>query len=791
MRKTTKLMLTVSAVTVGLTGVLPMGANAQIDEILVTARKREESLQSAPISVSALTSENFEQLGIQSIDDIARFTPGLVFSNTFGRSTERPVIRGAANILASVQFGVESGTAYFINGAYYPGDIQTLDLSQIERVEVIKGPQSALYGRNSYGGAINFITKDPTEEFSGSGTASYAEHDEWEVKGSMSGPIVEDKLGFTVSARHWEYGGEYTNRLNGQTVGQEETNSISAGLTLTPNENVTIKVDTFYNSDEDGTRALALQNSDQNNCFPGQRSDAFYDPPRSSNGFQYFCGVVESQGFVNLTEPEDVAGDDDFDGFTFAGVERDRTYTAASLDWDLGGSGYTLSLLGGYLSEELKTGSDSTHQGDTSTDIITVVPGVIEIPTQFGAAFMVSAVDERDDYSIEARISSPAEDQIRWSTGLYYYESEVENFDFSRSLGKVFDFRNETLNRAVFGSAEWDVTDAFTIGGEVRYASERKRDSGAALSGEFESTTYRITADYQVNDDLLLYAVHATGNKPGGFNGSIGLDVNLPTYDEEEATTYEIGAKSTWFDGLLQANIAAYYNENSNYQLTTPVATGTGTLNSVVTNQGDVEVKGIELELLSNPIEGLDLGLTYAWTDAEFTEGCDAFQYTLTSGGLVMSDVPNVPIAGSGTPLPGASCSIVGNQVPMTAEHQLSVFGGWTAPLANGIDYFIRSDFTYESSKFAQVHNGMETGDSKLLGARVGLQGENWKLTAFGRNLLDEDSVILVTRWFDTAAGQFDDNCDDNADCSPVGPRAGFYGLRKGRQFGVEASFNF
>ena len=115
-----------------------------LEEITVTARKREESLQDTPVAVSAFTAENIQNFSMESIDDIARYTPGLSFSRAFGRTTERPVIRGAANILAGVQFGVESGTAYFVDGVYYAGDMQALDLDSLERVEVVKGPQSAL-----------------------------------------------------------------------------------------------------------------------------------------------------------------------------------------------------------------------------------------------------------------------------------------------------------------------------------------------------------------------------------------------------------------------------------------------------------------------------------------------------------------------------------------------------------------------------------------------------------------------------------------------------------------------
>jgi len=172
-----------------------------IEEVMVTARRREESLQEVPVTVAVVDATAIEERGLQSIDDVARFTPGLSFSKAFGRATERPVVRGLGNVLAGVQFGVESGAAYFIDGIYYPGDLQGLNLNDLERVEVIKGPQSALYGRNSYAGAINFVTKSPSEELSGDVRLLFAEDGEQDLRASISGPLIPGVLGGSLSVR--------------------------------------------------------------------------------------------------------------------------------------------------------------------------------------------------------------------------------------------------------------------------------------------------------------------------------------------------------------------------------------------------------------------------------------------------------------------------------------------------------------------------------------------------------------------------------------------------------------
>ena len=178
-----------------------------LQEVLVTARKREESLQDVPLAVTALTAETLQNRQVQSIDDVAKFAPGLVFSKSFGRSTERPVVRGLASVLAGTNATVETGVAYFLDGVYYPGDIQSLDMNDVERVEVIRGPQSALYGRNTYAGAINFITRRPGDRLAGGFTGNF-DQDETQVSARASGPLFSDALSGNISARYYKFDGQ-------------------------------------------------------------------------------------------------------------------------------------------------------------------------------------------------------------------------------------------------------------------------------------------------------------------------------------------------------------------------------------------------------------------------------------------------------------------------------------------------------------------------------------------------------------------------------------------------------
>ncbi|MBY0518875.1 MAG: TonB-dependent receptor plug domain-containing protein, partial [Sphingomonas sp.] len=284
---------------------LPAGQTG-LEDIVVTARKIEESIEKAPVAVSVLSEAKIRTLGLNSIDDFAKQATGISFSQAFGRSSDRPVVRGASNVLANVQFGVESGAAYFVDGIYYQGDIQGFDPESLQRVEVIKGPQSALYGRNTYAGAINFLTKDPTEKLTVSGRASAAQYNEYAVSASISGQLIPGLLGFRVGGRHYEYGGQYVNQLTGRKVGNERTESIYALLNFTPSDDLKIRLRGQYQHNRDGPLALFLQGAADNNCAPGFRSARFravssalpYIPATlgtSTNTNQYFCGTIQPQ----------------------------------------------------------------------------------------------------------------------------------------------------------------------------------------------------------------------------------------------------------------------------------------------------------------------------------------------------------------------------------------------------------------------------------------------------------------------------------------------------------------
>ena len=186
-------------------------SDMMLEEVVVTARKVEENLQEVPVAVTALTQDYLQDLGISSLQEISKVTAGLVFDSEFARGANRPVIRGQANILGG------SGVSYFIDGVYITGSIDDYDLNDVERVEVVKGPQSALYGRNTYSGAIILTTRSPGEDFGASARAEIAEDNEWQVSATMNGPFTENLSG-GLAVRHYERGGIFVNQFDGRDI---------------------------------------------------------------------------------------------------------------------------------------------------------------------------------------------------------------------------------------------------------------------------------------------------------------------------------------------------------------------------------------------------------------------------------------------------------------------------------------------------------------------------------------------------------------------------------------------
>lgn len=807
-----------------------------LEEVVVTARKREESLQDVPLPVTALSAADIANRQVSSLNDVAKFTPGLVFSNSFGRSTERPVVRGLASVLAGTNASVESGAAYFIDGIYYQGAIQSLDMNDVERVEVIRGPQSALYGRNTYSGAINFVTKRVGDATTGTASANF-DTDERNLSARVSGRLT-DWLAGSINGRYYDFDGQWVNQLTGRNVGDESSNSFGMTLEVTPTETTELRLRYQSTRDRDGTRALFFQSGGDNNCYPGTRSLGSYNSTSTDNPNQWFCGEVKP-GAIYLNDapvtrpilgvvgiPSTLRGQapgaliyDTRQGSPFSGVHRDAEFASAGFRWDIMGSGYNLVLNGGWRDESLKTGADSDH---SSVNIIGANVNGVQ-PNATGSS---SGIATFEDWSTELRLESPQEDRLKWMVGAYHFEWENLNrrIDFLSLNGQDRPEQlSDIYNTGYFGSIGFDFTDRLSASLEVRRAEERKgqidwatvvnNQAGptaaptynSALRGndEWKSTTPRATVDFKLNEDITVYAIFAKGYKPGGFNGAVAINNGRPADEkflQEESLSYELGMKSQWFDRRLVLNVGVYKMTIDAIQLTTPITNSVGAVTSIATNQGDGEIMGLEIESRYAVTDDFTVGFTYALADTEFTNGVDDFQWQITSGGGIYNPAnPTDParnLNGKG------NASIAGHPFPLAAKHTASLTGDYSQPVFGG-DYrlYVNADLSYTSKKYVQVHNQAYSGSALLAGARIGIETDSWRVGLYGRNLLNEDSLPGASRWLHgylfgipaTAgpAATLDPGLPPTSVAAYSLPRGIFGNLRRERQIGLELNYKF
>ena len=222
-----------------------------LEEIIVTARKREENLMEVPLSISAITELQIERSGINNMSDLATQTVGFSYHQGFGRlgsgqgggASNRPSIRGMSNILGG------PNTGFFVDGVYVAGNPSSYQLDNLERIEVIRGPQSAQLGRGTFAGAVNFITRKPTNEWKGKVEATVGQYDHYEGTGYVSGPIIEDKLFAEVNARYYSFGGDYKNAVTGKRdIGDQKSKNIGGKIVANPTENLTVEVNVGYSA---------------------------------------------------------------------------------------------------------------------------------------------------------------------------------------------------------------------------------------------------------------------------------------------------------------------------------------------------------------------------------------------------------------------------------------------------------------------------------------------------------------------------------------------------------------
>ena len=775
-----------------------------LEEIVVTARKIEENLRDIPLTVSAFTEQALEEQGIASLQDIADATPGFDFAQAFGRNDFRPVIRGQSNILGRANAGL------FVDGIIIEQGNASIPLSALQRVEVVKGPQSALYGRSTLAGAVNYVLKTPGNEADAEATLQYGDRDLFRAEIHASAPF-SDTAGGAITVAHYERGGEYDNNFAGNAlgtpaemnqVGGESTTSITGVLTFAPSERVDIKLHAMYEDTFDDHYAIAMNPSSLNNCYQVTRGGPLSQPappegtPEASaslvtsagyNGSGYYCGEIDV-----ATVLENSGGDGraslETGFFDFAGTSRESLRLGLRIDADLNDN-LTLTSLTGYNDVAEERAQDQTFGGgDTRMPVVgvglpfTVQPFSARPRIHSRVGFLTWNDDSFDDFSQELRLRYEAETGLNYTLGVYYYGSDdagqrITSFDTTTStyidgtrLFAPFNprfapatvststsyegapFRHNGSNAiestSVFGAVEFPVSDVLTIGLEARYNDD-----------EFESVPAGSSSAVSGSFDAFLpklsvrlqpsdnLLVYANAAK-GNKPGTLNTSEGLPAQDQ---LVDEENATS--FEvGVKSLSMDNRVETNiALYTIDWRDMQLTSTRAAVV--NGQPRTFSILENVGESSITGLELDLSVRVNDAwNIRLG---YAYTDSEIERFVQSVDAGAQAGSAFReaaliagySPGGDVIISGTQLPQTSEQQAILSNVFNGSMNNGWSWFLRADLAYNSERYAQVYNLAHTGDRQIVNLRGGFRSDNIDIELWIDNATDDDTSPALIRY--------------------------------------------
>ncbi len=674
----------------------------ELEEIVVTARKKAENLQEVPVSVVAISAEQIVRRSVNDLADLQKLTPGFTWGEGLSQLDVRPAIRGQSNIRAASQPTV----GIFIDGNNVPWrsglNLQTVD---VERIEVVKGPQSALFGRGVLSGAVNYVTQRPGDEFGGYVEALGASDGRTDLRGRLDLP-VNDTLAFAVTGRWSEFDGFFRNNLTGRDgVGAEQARSGGVAMLFEPSETFSAYLQASY-------------------AWEWQAQSPWHVVPSNTQ-----TGMAPTQvWFVGelFTDPALISHNCD----TCAGTDRNTTWVTLNLDWQLGGG--TLTSMSAYNKTLVYFDTDIDFSGLSETNLPIG-------PFRNNLRQVISR--DIDSIQQELRFASDATKSLRWLVGAYYYDETEDGFGQGINGTILTPAQvpktpqvNEVTSTSVFGAVYYDLTPRLTATAELRWNEDDANVdfifSGLPrqLDNTWEAWLPRVSLDFKWTDDVMLYASAAQGTKPGGFNtalgaGTVQLPAELLNFDEEKAWSYELGVKSTLLDRRLILNAALFRIDWTSVQVDDQFIPPPPTVGAAgyTSNAGKAEIEGFELEARWQATERLSLSTGYSYTPARI------FNYQDTRA-------------------TAAGISTLGEkQLPFSSDSTATASVLYDTPLANDWRGYAQLDAVYRSSQFASIANLAETGDRTLVDLRLGVVADGWEIAGFVTNLFDDGTPTNIS----------------------------------------------
>jgi len=733
---------------------------AGLEEIVVTAQKREQSLQDIPMSVTAMSGDMLEDNDINSLEEIGTRTPGMEFS-AFTLGQPEIAIRG----VSTKEDGPAASDAVVvsIDGIYIAArSAQVFDIFDLERVEIARGPQGTLAGKNSIAGSINFVTSKPGPETKIRLRQSIGNYDTFDTAGLISGEIAKNLYGkFSFSRR--KHDGfltnvleEYVDPVSGQIVenedfgrdqGEKNTFSWRAHLRWEPTADFDITLMADGADDDQGqtNREPVASAGPLHDC--GCASDPVAVNEALGGAGDPFNTLAETEGFVDREMwGLSVKANYDFDFATLTAIYSHRESDFEFLEDSEGLPPFAPTI-------------DLTGSSGNPGPLLTA-------PADRGFTFDIndSAIEEANQDTVQLRLTSPETQRFTWMIGgLTSFENinRSETFffptlggppampgvdpEFPLGRSDATSFQdNDALSLGIFGQATYDLTDRLKLTGGVRFSYDEKDltaentlDSGLPLllfgfdevtaSEDWNEVSWRIAADYRVSDEVLLYFLTSTGHKAGGFTGSASTaEVVTEPFGKETAINFEGGVKGDFFDRRLRLNLTAFWMEIDDLQVTRffqPADSGFGQF--ITENAGEAQSRGVEVEFTILPTAGLELGGSYSFLDTEFED---------------FTGQPSVAPDGSIIE-PG---TFNGNDLRQSPENMVNAYVQYTHTESWG-GLTGRIDFRYQDDMFFDPSNS-ETSlapSHDIWDARLSYEtpDEHWRFSIWGKNIFEEEYI--------------------------------------------------
>lgn len=669
-------------------------AGPALEEVIVTAQKTAEPLSRVPLAISALSAEALMERNYTTMEDFKGAIPGIQVNNYIGEA--RINIRGIG--VNSLSLGIDPQVASSLNGVYTSMLAAHQAFLDLDRIEAVRGPQGTLYGRNATGGAINIISKRPTEDFEGSVQLGVGNYNEVAPQLILSGRLVGDRVLGRIAASALERDGYSFNRFDGKHYDDAKAMSVRGSLLFNVTDDVELLVIGDYHDEDDGNYAAHLLGT--------------------SPGFPVITGVAAGGTSVPLDANGRALDPRQLSINTLPENKRHAAGVSAELTWKLNGE-LTFKSITGYRNE----GNTFNFDFDSTTHTFpSSVPG-----KDF------SVYQGRHQFSEELQLLADF-GWMTWVNGLYYYTDKVNPGyfwlgvapspdSFPLRLGGV----SQTDAYAAFSQATFNATENLRITAGVRYSYEERQTDlvqelpalGVTINDsqktDFDDVSPRFTIDYRWSEGLMGYITAAKGFKSGGFD--LSASPPLLAFEPETLWDYEAGIK--WRNRWASADVSVFHYDYRNLQVA-QVVNGLPT----TTNAATSTVEGVELATTLRPVRDLTISGAFAYLDARF----DEFTEVDTLTGLLTD--------------------LSGNRLPGSAELSSNIHAQWIMPFTTG-EVSLSGEWNWRDRVYFTEFNSKQVSQPAVSTYNAAVRythgDDRWYVELYGKNLSDE--LIIAQAW--------------------------------------------